>query len=301
MVDLPDDDGLVVRADPALARALEGLVPLRLVFIAGLPGTGKSFLIHQLAHLAGARGRLVHLLQWDVARPVFEATPTGRRYPQVDGVTHPLIRRAVGCWARQAVAAWDRRHPDPRHLLLGEVPLVGGRLVELARVARDDAEPLLAGPGCQFVIPVPSPAVRAVLEAERARRARTPLHPREREDAAPAVLRALWTELVAVARRLGLTGRDVAAAGPPGVPETPPWDPELYRRVCETVLRHRTVQVLRLETVLPTAGLSVYRFAAPPRDLVPGPEEAEAHLRAVEAAAPPPEQLAGEAAAWWVA
>ena len=59
----------------------------RLVFFAGLPGTGKSLLIHQLAHLAHGRGRHVHLLQRDVARPVFEASRAGRRHPQVHGVT----------------------------------------------------------------------------------------------------------------------------------------------------------------------------------------------------------------------
>jgi adenylylsulfate kinase-like enzyme len=48
-----------------------------MVFLAGLPGTGKSLLAHQLAHMASDAGRTIHLLQWDVARPVFEASAAG--------------------------------------------------------------------------------------------------------------------------------------------------------------------------------------------------------------------------------
>src|SRR6185295_13668768 len=124
----------------------------RLVFFAGLPGTGKSLLIHQLAHLAHARGRRIHLLQWDVARPVFEASEAGRRYPQDHGVTHGVIRLAVGRW-----------------------------LIELARPIPDDAEALLTSPETTFVIPVPSRELRAHLEEQRARRTSAPLHPRECE------------------------------------------------------------------------------------------------------------------------
>ena len=41
---------LVVEADPPLAEAMRGLARQRMVFFAGLPGTGKSLLVHQLAH-----------------------------------------------------------------------------------------------------------------------------------------------------------------------------------------------------------------------------------------------------------
>ena len=80
---------------------------------AGLPGTGKSLLVQQLTQLAASAGRRVHLLQWDVARPPFEASAAGRRYPVVDGVTHPVIRKAVGLWARRAVVAWDEATRNP--------------------------------------------------------------------------------------------------------------------------------------------------------------------------------------------
>ena len=175
-----------------------------MVFFAGLPGTGKSLLVHQLTHLAASAGRSVHLLQWDVARPAFEASAAGRRYPLADGVTHPVIRKAAGLWARRALVAWDERHPDPRHLLVGETPFVGNRFVELARRLDDAAEALLTAPSCRFAIAVPSREVRRFLEAERERRAASPLHPREREDAPPHVLRDLWRDLHDVARGLGI-------------------------------------------------------------------------------------------------
>ena len=51
------------------------------VFIAGLPGVGKSLLLQQLTLMALEAGRQVHLLQWDTARQPFE-TP---RYPPGSG------------------------------------------------------------------------------------------------------------------------------------------------------------------------------------------------------------------------
>src|SRR5262245_2809177 len=104
-----------------------------MVFFAGLPGTGKSLLIREPAHLAHAGGRRVHRLQWDVARPAFEASEAGRRYPQIDGITHELIRLAVGRWARTAVARWHAEHAGGEHMLIGETPFIGHRFIDLAR------------------------------------------------------------------------------------------------------------------------------------------------------------------------
>src|SRR5207253_346809 len=152
------DHGMsVVQRDPALHERLARLAhSARMVFVAGLTGTGKSLVIHQLVHLAVASVRTVHLLQWDVVRPLFEASHAGQRYPVVDGVTQPMIRKAVGLWARQAVAAWHRRCPTPDQLLIAETPLVGRRLIEFVQRLRDDAEPLLAAPSSRFAIAVPS-------------------------------------------------------------------------------------------------------------------------------------------------
>jgi hypothetical protein len=270
----------------ALARAR------RWVFFAGLPGTGKSLLANQLAHLAHAAGRSVHLLQWDTARPAFEASPAGRRYPVVDGVTQGVIRKAVGLWVRRALLEWERRHPDPGHLLVGETPLVGNRFIELARRADDETEPLLAAPATAFVIPVPSREVRLHLEAERARRAARPLHARERHDATPRVLQDIWRQLAGVAVTLGV------AAAPPAPAVDPPYDPDVYRGVYERLLRHRRVEVVPVDVTLPTSALSVYDFAIAPRDLVPAPEEASGFVEDVERRYPDPSALQREIERW---
>lgn len=281
---------IVVDADPRLAAALRDLAArARLVFFAGLPGTGKSLLAHQLTQLATESGRRVHLLQWDVSRPPFEASPAGRRYPVVDGVTQPMIRKAVGLWARRAVTDWHAAHPDARDLLVGETPFVGNRLVELTRPEGDAAEPLLAATSCRFVVAVPSRAVRQHLEAERERRAAKPLHPREREDAPPHVLRALWSEVADVAAKLGVSEVDAD------------YDPDAYRRVYESVLRHRHVEALAIDTVLPTESMSVYDFAVSPPDLAPSEADAEHFIREAERRYPDAAALARETARWWEA
>ena len=260
----------------------------RLVFFAGLPGTGKSLLIHQLSHLAHARGRHVHLLQWDVARPVFEASRAGRRHPQVHGVTHGVIRLAVGRWAREAVARWHARHSGLDHLLIGETPFIGHRLIALARPAADAAEPVLAAESTRFIIPVPSRALREHLEDERERRAREPQHPREREDAPPAVLRALWRELLEVAGTLGIAdGRgDV------------PYDPEVYRRVYERLLAHRHATALMMDARLPAEQISAYDFKVATSDVLPTDEEASWLVEDTEARYPHASLLDIELADW---
>ena len=296
-MDARDAQGdLVIRGAPRLHSALRELAETgRLVFVAGLPGTGKSLLIHQLAHLAHGMGRRVHLLQWDVARPVFEASGPGRRYPQDRGVTHGIIRLAVGRWARQALVRWDREQPGAEHLLIGETPFVGHRLVELARPGDDAAEPLLAADGTHFVVSVPSREVRRHLEAERARRAGRPLHDRETEDAPPEVLRDLWRQLVSAAHALGIVD-----APPDPAAEVPPYDPDVYRRVYAHVLARRRAWTLPLDTLLPTAAFSVYDFRVPTRDLVPTEDEAARFVEMVEAAYGDPEALRREIERWWV-
>lgn len=254
--------------DPASAlhTALTGLAErARAVFVAGLPGTGKSLLIHQLVQLAHRQGRAVSLLQWDVARPAIERHAAA--YPASRGVTHGVVRVAVGRWARGAVAQWAARTAGSHALLIGETPLVGHRLVELVRHMDDAAEPVLSDPRTRFVVPVPSRELRRHLEAERERRAALPLHPREREDAPPEVLRDLWRQLTGVAATLGLAG--APAAGEPAA-----YDPALYSAVYEHVLRRRHVDVLRVDAILPASAMSPYDLGISVDDLCPGADEA---------------------------
>jgi hypothetical protein len=281
---------LIAEGSPLFATLAALVREARLVFFAGLPGTGKSLLIRELAHLADARGRRIHLLQWDVARPVFEASEAGRRYPLDGGVTHGVIRLAVGRWARAALARWHADHPGPADLLIGETPFIGHRLIELARPAPDHAEPLLASPATRFVVPVPSRALRAHLVAERERRAAAPLHPREREDAPPAVLRALWGELFGAARALGVTDSSGADDA---------YEPDVYQRVYERLLHRRHVEVLALDTRLPAETVSAYDLGIAWRDLVASPDEVTRFIGAVERDHPQSAGLQRELDTWY--
>lgn len=213
----------------------------RCVFFAGLPGVGKSLMIQQAALLAQEAGRPVHLLQWDVARGAFETPGILGRYPEVDGVTHAAIRKAVGLWAREAVRQWDQAHPEDRHLLIGETPLIGNRLIELAQRRDDDVEPLLAGRQTLFLIPAPSREVRQAIEAARAREMADPRHDRERANAPPTLVRAHVEEINRVAGRLGL----------PASRSGGDYDPDVYVGVYRRLLRFRHAAVLPLTSVLP--------------------------------------------------
>ena len=76
----------------------------KMLFVAGLPSSGKSLLLQQLTILADQAGRGIHTMQWDTARRSFETPRWLARYPEVDDLTHPGIRKAVGLWVRAAVA-----------------------------------------------------------------------------------------------------------------------------------------------------------------------------------------------------
>lgn len=280
----------LARQDPALAGRLHALAAeARIVFVAGLPGTGKSLVIRELARTAAAQDRTVHTVQWDVARPAFEAAPAGRRYPLDNGVTHVVIRRAAGLWVRDAVAQWHAANPDAAHLLIGELPLVGGRFIELARPAPDRAEPVVSAPSCRFVIPVPSPEVRAFVERERDRRMAQPVHAREREDAPSHVVRALWDELAAAARTLRIS--DAAPGGT--------YDPAVYESVYRRVLRRRHAETLPLTRVLDVGDTSAYDLGVPARELLPSPEDVERAIAAVEARYPDADWITKEMTRWY--
>jgi hypothetical protein len=278
---------IIPRASPLYAPLARMAGERRAVFFAGLPGAGKSLLVQQLALLAHAAGRRVHLVQWDVARAAFETPALLARYPETAGVTHAAIRKAVGLWTRSAVLRWHEAYPDPAHLLIGETPLVGNRLVELAQVRRDAAETFLASAATLFAVPVPSAVVRARIEAARERTITAPAHGREAADAPPAVLRALWREI----RELGVQLDGAGASDSDAA-----YDPQAYARVYTHVLRHRLHATLAVDEILPAAG-SVYDLDVADGELVATPEEVAAIVRRVEANYTA-EQLAQEVARW---
>ena len=268
------DENVSLPADWPVRHVLEALAAdKRIILLAGLPGVGKSLLVQQLTRMAQRAERPVFLLQWDVARSAFETGPILARYPEVDGFTHAAIKRAAGIWARMAVLHWHQVQPAAA-LLLAETPLVGGRLIELAEAHADEAERLLSGPDVEFVLPVPSRQVRAVIEAARERSIAAPAHARERADAPPNVLRALWEDVYREGQAAG-----VVPAPPPGPIA---YDPGAYRAVYTSWLRRRRVTVLDVDRLLTTPG-SVYDIAAVAGELAPGPDHVDAVMRLVEA------------------
>ncbi len=266
--------GYITGADALINSELRRLVELKAVFFAGLPGTGKSLFVHQVAHLAHQTGLRTHLLQWDVMRPPFEASAAGQRYPVVDGVTHVVIRRAVGLWARGKVFEWSQGHVGTGEILIGEVPLVGNRLIELVTPADDAVESFLASVNCVFSLPVPSNDVRHHIEAQRRHRFQVPQHARELEDAPPDVMRDTWQELLRSAFETGLLAAAPAADAP--------YDSNVYRTLYEHLLQHRHSRTIEVETLLPTDAMSVYDYPPGCVFLQPAETEIEGWVRQAE-------------------
>ncbi len=274
-------------SDPELDGLLRAAArDRRCVFVAGLPGAGKSLLVQQTARLAGEIGRTVHLLQWDVARLAFDTPAILARYPEIGGVTHGAIRLAVGCWARGAVLRWHRALPGPRHILIGETPLVGERLMELARPRADDLEPLLAGEATAFLVPVPSRAVRRTIEDARAREIADPRHRRDAASAPPHLVRWHWDEIERVAAALG-TARPRTEGG---------YDPELYAATYQRLLRHRRVIVVPMARVL-RMHASAHEPPIGASEIVPSVEEVAEAISRVERS--PSSEIERRTAEWY--
>ncbi|MEZ4665024.1 MAG: hypothetical protein R2911_46450 [Caldilineaceae bacterium] len=259
----------------------------RMVFFAGLPGVGKSLFLQQLALLAHNAGRTVHLLQWDVTRVAFETSAILARYPGSgwrDPCRHPQRSGAVGARLFSA----GERHSDPAHLLVGEVPLVGNRLIELVQNVDDAVEPLLAGAQTLFAIPTPSRHVREVIEAAREASMANPQHEKERADAPSHVLQAMWDDLYRLAQQLHIA--------PPNAKATA-YDPAIYAGVYHHLLQHRQCIVLPVDDVLPKVG-SVYDIDAPVYELRATGQEAAQFMRYVQTTFTD-EQLAAQVEQWY--
>lgn len=262
----------------------------RIIFFAGLPGVGKSLLLQQIGLIAHQRGRIVHQLQWDVSRIAFETDAVLARYPEIDGVTHAVIRKAVGLWARSGVLGWHQQNPDPSAILIGEVPLVGNRLIELVQKRDDEAERLLTSPQTTFAIPVPSVEIRNLIEAAREKSIANPQHERDAKDAPPNVLRDLWTELFAVGQMLNLIDQAVGE---------PIYDPAIYEALHQYLLQHRQTETIPLDQRLDTSSHSVYDIAFEPVEVAPNPDEAEAFVQQVENDYPNLEELQETIDEWY--
>ena len=261
---LPPDSAIRARFAELIAEADR-------VFFAGLPGVGKSLLLQQMALMAAESGRAVALLQWDVLRQPFE-TP---RYPLQNGATHPLVIQAAGTWLRAALPTLDC------DLLIGELPLVGGRLMELARRMDDAAEPILRDARTQFVIPAPL----AGSPAPSSNRAASGPSPRPATKAKPMTPRPM-----SCARCGGICGSLAHDMELADAPTDDSYAPEVYAAVYLRLLRHRHATVLPVDALLP-ATESVYAHTDALPQVAATPAEAQKTLRHVEANP--------DARAWW--
>jgi hypothetical protein len=265
---------VIIPPDSPLYQALQKMAQQqRMVMFAGLPGVGKSLLLQQFSLLAHEAGREVHLLQYDMARAAFETPEILARYPEVDGVTHAAIRKAVGMWARTAVAQWHTEFHQPQHILIGEVPLIGNRLMELAQVHHDAVEPLLSSEQTCFVIPAPSSRVRQIIEAARTKSMAQPQHEKDMRDAPPHVLRELGQDIARLGYKLGLV-----ATEPVGEVA---YDAGVYTAVYQHCLQHRHTRTFIIDTVLPTQG-SVYELGVIGSELMANEQEVAEILAEIE-------------------
>ncbi len=224
----------LIPTDSALYRDLSAAAQgKRCVVFAGLPGIGKSLLTRQTARIAHGDARDVALMQWDTVRTVFEHHPAGKRFPDADGVAHPVIRLAADDWARLGVQRWLDTVAASA-LLIIEAPLIGGRMMSLARTHPDRVEPFLANETL-FALPVPTRAVKDVLRARRgADEARDPSVP----FAAVDVLDALVREINTIAATIGAT--PVVA---------PFYHPEAYAAVYLHAMRGRRTRQISIDNV----------------------------------------------------
>lgn len=243
---------IIIPENSAIYNILKNLVQSSdRIFFSGLPGVGKSLFLQQTALLAQQQGRKVHLLQWDVTRSAFETETILAKYPEIEGTTHAFIRKAVGLWTRSGILQWQQKYKLSEHILIGEIPLIGNRLMECAKPYDDEVEVILRDEKTQFVIPIPTKEVRQIIESKREKTIVEPQHEKENYDAPPNVLRALWQDVYKLAHELNLIDESQL--------ENPPYSPETYQAVFEHLLQHRHVITLSIDEALKPAG-SVYEL-----------------------------------------
>lgn len=244
----------------------------KVVIVTGLPGVGKSLYVQQLSVMAQEAGRKVHLLQWDVTRSAFETPDILAKYPEIDGVTHAMIRKAVGLWTRVAIVDWSEQFASDEHILIGEATFVGERLMQLAKTTDDSAETLLRSDKTQFVLSVPTKRVRSLIEKKRAESIANPQHEHESKDAPPNVLQMLWHEIYSVGYEIGIADK----------PDTQPdYNSDIYRKTYEYLLQHRNSISLSVDEIFEPSG-SVYELDAIVGHLQATPEQVSRIMNQLE-------------------
>lgn len=210
-------------------------------------------------------------MQWDDARSVFETEAWLSRYPEVDSITHPGIRKAIGLWVRRGVLDWRTAHSAPEDLLIVELPVVGGRFIELLQPLEDEAETLLASDETLALVPVPTNAMREVITGIRAQTFRNPRNELEAREAPIHIVEADWAE----ARKLYISWNNISD------PSTvnPVYEEAVCQSVFEHICRFRPLNVLTIDREYPTTG-STYERPTPTQSFTATADEVkEAYAR----------------------
>ncbi|WP_143545791.1 ATP-binding protein [Rhodococcus sp. 14-2470-1a] len=258
---------------PYLTELWDQLPKLRRIVLVGLPGTGKSLLVKELANTAVNAGRPTRILQWDISRRAWDREPVAQqKFPEIDGVTHAGIRTAMGMWVRSAIAQWNGEAGEGDGLLVVEAPLIGGRFSELASALEDNAEQSLTDATTLFVVIAPVGELRDRLRAQRAQDMDaaadgTP----EQHNASADLLDELTDSLRGPAQELGIEARTDSG-----------YDGELYAELMQTVLRHRRTLVIRPDSLMKVTG-SVYELGEDIERVWPDAFAVQRSLREVEA------------------
>lgn len=262
----------------------------RMVFFTGLPASGKSFLMREQVSMAVAAGRRVQIIRWDAGLAAFESDTILARYPDVGDGSHPVIRKAAGLWARQALARWLSEHRDPAEMLIGEAPIIGSRYSEFVQVIPDVAEPALASNTTAFFYPVPTGEVREKLEAIRKATFANPKHPDEAKDAPPEIMNLAWRLTCEKAVELGLV-KERNIGNRFGYDET------TYQRFFDHLLRHRNARAIYIDTLYSDSG-SAHDLEGSISELIATPGEMAKAIAEVELSMSPKE-IAREVENWY--
>lgn len=237
---------IVIPANSPIRNHLQNLVQsCEIVMFAGLPGVGKSLLLQQATFMAQQYKRRVHLLELDVIRPAFTTVDILTKYPDTDSSAHPVLLKALGLWTRSAVLRWHHNYGGTDHILIGEAPLIGNRLMELAKPYDDEAEAILKNEKTQFVIPVPNREVRQTIERKREVTIVEPQHDKDNHDAPPIVLQMMWEKLHEIAHELGFIDTLL---------DNSSYIPEAYRAVYEHLLKYRNTIPLTISEIFEPVG-----------------------------------------------
>ncbi len=256
-------DQCIIPADNPIGVSFrKSVATQKIIFVAGLPSSGKSLMLQQLTILADQEGRNLHAMQWDAARRSFETDKWLREYPEHNDLTHPGIRKAVGFWVRKAISDWTQDHANDNDILIAELPVVGGRFSELLQPLDDLAEAVLSSESVKFFVPVPTQEMRKVVTGYRAETFANPRNEQETKDAPIYIVERDWV----AARQLYNGWRGIKN----NADADAIYSPEIYREVFERLLRFRQFEILNVDQRFETHGsaydrnMTVTELSAPP-------------------------------------